>query len=323
VENEPKVSVCVLTYNHAAYIRSCLQSIVDQVLTCAFEVIVSDDCSTDGTREIVKEFGERYPAIVRPVLHPVNIGGTQNFIGIHNLARGRYVAHIDGDDLMLPGKLQRQADFLDANPGCSVVWHKVNLIDDDGGFVPGENYDLSFFPGGIVTLDHAFRLGMIGAHSSMMYRRSVRRTRQADGEVLDMYYTWEYLSGGTGKMLDDVLGSYRVGAAGSVQVRNMIKIQTLIAHHALYYLALMPEQRRNIFVLALISFMVEVKSRRRSAWAFAKLLVESVSLVSPALVFKTISEMQRIHPCSPRGNIDIARFRRTEPAAAPTNVEHV
>jgi glycosyltransferase involved in cell wall biosynthesis len=307
---KPKVSVCVLTYNHDRYVRPCLQSIVDQVTDFAFEVIVADDCSTDGTRAIVKEYGERYPGVVKPILRPVNIGGTRNFIEMHNAADAPYVAHIDGDDLMLPGKLQKQVEFLDASPDFAVVWHRVNLFDDNGGFVPGENYDLSFFPDGVVTLEHALRLGTVGAHSSVMYRRSARKTRQADFEVLDLFYAWEFLSWGKGKILDDVLGSYRVSAQNSIQIKNLANIQKMIAHHARYYLNLMPEQRRNIFVLALINFMVDAKNLRTTAWSFAKLAIESAGLVSPLLILRTISEMRRIPPCSPVGSVHIARSRR-------------
>src|SRR5260370_11476331 len=81
-----------------------------------------------------------------------------------------------------------------------------------------------------------------------------------------------------------------------------------------YYLDLMPRQRRNIFVLALINFMVDVKNLRRTAWSFASLAVESASMVSPMLILRTISERRRIPPCSPAGSIHIARARREDPA---------
>ena len=251
----------MLTYNQVRYIRECLESIVDQETDFAFEVIVADDGSTDGTREIVREFGERYPEVVKPVLRPRNIGGTRNYIETHNGAKATYVAHMDGDDVMFPGKLQKQVEFLDANAEFSLVWHRVNLFDDQGGVVLGKAYDLSFFPNGIVTLEHAMRLGSIAAHSSLMYRRSARKTRQTDFETLDLFYTWEYLAAGRGKILDDVLGGYRVSAQGSAQSKGIVHIQKINAHHAGYFLKLMPEQRRNIFVFVLVNFMVDVKNR--------------------------------------------------------------
>ena len=62
-EKTPKVSVCVITFNHEKYIRQCLQSIVDQETNFDFEVIVGDDCSKDGTREVVQEFAGKYLTI--------------------------------------------------------------------------------------------------------------------------------------------------------------------------------------------------------------------------------------------------------------------
>jgi glycosyltransferase involved in cell wall biosynthesis len=306
---ERRVSVCVLTYNHARYIRDCLQSIVEQDTDFAFEIIVSDDCSTDGTSAIVNEFADRFPDLFRPVLRPRNIGGTQNFIELHNLANAPYVAHIDGDDLMLPGKLQKQVDFLDANPDFSVVWHRVNLFDDAGGFVSGENYDLSFFPDGVVTVGHALRIGSVAAHSSIMYRKCHRKTTHANFEVLDMFYTWEYLSGGRGKILNEVLGSYRVAAQGSAQLKSLALVQKITVHHIDYFLHRLPEQRRNIFVLSFLNLLFDVRHWRGTAWSFARLTIQSASFVSPLLILRTIVEKRRLPPCSPMGVHDIARMR--------------
>jgi glycosyltransferase involved in cell wall biosynthesis len=307
---KPKVSVCVITYNHQRYIRDCLQSIVNQATDFAFEVIVADDCSTDATPSIVREFAICYPDVVKPVLRTVNIGGSKNYLNVHNLATGTYVAHVDGDDLMLPGKLQRQAEFLDANPEFSAVWHRINLFDDHGGFVPGEDYDLSFFPNGVISLEHALRLGYVGAHSSLMYRRGNRKTFDADFEVLDLFFTWEYLSSGRGKMLDDVLGSYRVAAQDSVQLKNIEMVKRLIVHHGRYYLSRMPEQRRNIFVLAVLEFMVDARHFRKTAWSFARLAFDSRSMVSPWLIVKTVIEARRLPPCYPLGRHHIARYQK-------------
>jgi glycosyltransferase involved in cell wall biosynthesis len=133
----PKVSVCVITYNHERYIRQCLQSLVDQRADFAFEVIVGDDCSTDGTAVIVREFIEWYPTIVRGIFQPTNTLGITNNMDVHDAARGEYVAHVDGDDYALPGKLQRQADFLDAHKQSSFVCHRVQRISEDGSRILG------------------------------------------------------------------------------------------------------------------------------------------------------------------------------------------
>ena len=94
----PEVSVCVVTYNQEKYITECLQSVVDQETDFDFEVLVGDDCSTDGTRRIVQEFAEKYPDIIKPILHSKNTGAFHNYVSVHNAAMGKYIAHLDGDD---------------------------------------------------------------------------------------------------------------------------------------------------------------------------------------------------------------------------------
>ena len=79
-EKKPKVSVCVVTYNQEKYIRQCLQSIVDQETDFDFEVIVSDDCSMDGTCAIVQEFVEKYPGMVKPIFHDRNMGALRSVV---------------------------------------------------------------------------------------------------------------------------------------------------------------------------------------------------------------------------------------------------
>jgi glycosyltransferase involved in cell wall biosynthesis len=314
MKTELKVTVCVLTYNQEQYIRSCLQSIVDQHTDFTFDLIVADDCSTDGTSAIVEEFAKLYPNVVKPVLRPVNIGGTNNFVETHNLATGMYVAHIDGDDLMLPGKLQKQVEFLDANPDFTVVWHRINLFDDNGGFVSGEEFDLSFFPNGTATLEHSLRIGNVGAHSAIMYRRRARKTRQVDFEIIDLFYTWEYLSSGKGKILDDVLGSYRVAAKGSMQLKDNSRVARIAARNARYYLHLMPGQRRNIFSFALFCFLSDLKHCRSSIWSSARTAIESLCPVSPIFLLRNYREMQKLaHLALGAGSALLPRSRRKVP----------
>ena len=155
----PKVSVCVITYNQERYIRKCLQSLVEQQTNFDFEIIVGDDCSTDGTQAVVREFVERYPQLVRALVQECNTGGSRNNLEVHAAARGGYVAHVDGDDYALAGKLQAQADVLDRDPACNAVWHRVDYFDDEGGFCSGDTADLSSFENGRVTFSDAIQLG--------------------------------------------------------------------------------------------------------------------------------------------------------------------
>lgn len=293
-EKTPKVSVCVVTYNQEMYIRQCLQSIVDQETDFDFEVIVSDDCSTDGTRAIVREFVSRYPSVVKPIFHEKNIGAYKNFIFVHQQTAGEYVSHCDGDDLFLPGKLQKQFVYLTKHPDCAVVWHRVNFFDDAGNFFPGENYDYSMFDGGIVTLGKALRLGSVAAHSSVMYRKCARKTVNPEFDTLDLFYTWEFLSFGWGVILDDVLGEYRVNSSNAITSSSGCYIKLLYAHHAKHFFVAHPERRRDVFVFALTNLLVDLKNRRKSAIKFFFLVLRTLSLVSPKEFIAHLKEVIKL-----------------------------
>jgi glycosyltransferase involved in cell wall biosynthesis len=294
-ENTPKVTVCVITYNQEKYIRRCLQSIVDQATEFDLEVIVGEDCSTDGTRAIVQEFAERYPGIVKPIYQEKNIrGGVYNFLTVHRAAQGQYVAHIDGDDYALPGKLQAQVDVLDSKLGCTAVWHRVDYFDDAGDFSSGNTADLSQFDSGKVNFDEAIRLGFIGVHSSLMYRRSAREAIQVDQEVLDLYFTWDLLSKGSGYILGEVLGRYRIAASGSLTVSASPQICRLAIKHAAHFLKKYPEQRKNFFIWAITNAIFDVKNGRWTVFDYLMFALKSISFVSPVEILSNLINTRKI-----------------------------
>lgn len=129
-----KVSVCVISYNQENYIAQCLQSLVDQVTNFDFEIIIGDDCSSDKTRDIIRDFSIKHSNIVEN-FHQENIGTVKNILSTYKLAKGKYICHLDGDDYALPGKLQSQFDVLEANPDCNLCTHDVVIVSKDGVLV--------------------------------------------------------------------------------------------------------------------------------------------------------------------------------------------
>lgn len=140
------VSVCVQTYQHANYIRECLNSVLMQQTSFPIEIILGEDESSDGTREICEEYAEKHSDIIRLFLRSrkdviyVNGHATGRYNFIENLktARGKYVALLEGDDYWTdPHKLQKQVDFMDEHPECVVChhWHKYAYPSgNDGAF---------------------------------------------------------------------------------------------------------------------------------------------------------------------------------------------
>jgi glycosyltransferase involved in cell wall biosynthesis len=289
-----KVSVCVVTYNQVHYIDECLRSIISQNTNFKFEVLVSDDGSTDGTREIISQYAKRFPALVLPVFQEKNLGAFRNFVQTHNMARGEYVCHCDGDDRWLPGKLQAQADFLDVNTDFTVVWHRVNLFADSGKFYPGERYDYSMFDDGVVTFSQSLRLGSIASHSSIMYRSSARETRNSTFETLDLYYTWEFLSKGKGKILDHVLGEYRVSSENGVASNCKIKLRKLNVLNSSYFFKKFPHQRKNIFMFSLLNMLIDLKNKRSTAKDFFVLALQSITFIKPSDFYKHVKIARKL-----------------------------
>lgn len=122
------LSVMVITYNHERYIRAALDSIVAQQTTFVMEVVIGEDCSTDGTRAVLLEYQARHPALIRLLLPERNLGVSQNWEATLQACRGKYIALLEGDDYWTsPHKLQKQVDFLEARPDFSLCFHGARV----------------------------------------------------------------------------------------------------------------------------------------------------------------------------------------------------
>ena len=127
------VTVLVVTYNHAAFIETAVRSVLRQETNFDFEIIVSEDCSTDGTRDIVRRLAGEHGDLLRLLLSERNRNDNSVVRRGLEAARGRYVALLDGDDFWTSThKLQRQVEFLDSHPACSSCFHNVNVIYEEG-----------------------------------------------------------------------------------------------------------------------------------------------------------------------------------------------
>lgn len=133
-----EVSVICLAYNHAKYIKETLNSIISQKTDFTFEIVVHDDCSTDGTTEIIKTYEKKYPDLIKPIYEKTNqySQGRDVFIDLSlPYAKGRYIAFCECDDYWMDdSKLQRQYDIMETHPeidmcacGTSEVWADKNI----------------------------------------------------------------------------------------------------------------------------------------------------------------------------------------------------
>ena len=135
--SEITLTALVITYNHERFIEQALDGILMQETDFDYEVIVSEDCSTDRTREIIERVAREHPDRVRLLLSERNLNDNTVLRRGVEAARGRYLALQDGDDVWTAkDKLQKQVAFLESRPDCSMSFHNVRVVYEDGARPP-------------------------------------------------------------------------------------------------------------------------------------------------------------------------------------------
>ena len=128
----PDVSVYMMTYFHEKYARQAIESVLAQKTSYKFELVISDDCSQDGTADILREYAERYPDIIRININESNLGIPTNIFKARTMCRGRYITNLSGDDYWIDEKkIETEARFLDEHPEYSAVACRIELRMDD------------------------------------------------------------------------------------------------------------------------------------------------------------------------------------------------
>ncbi len=134
--NSPEISVLITTYNHRDYINKAVDSVLSQKVNFPYEIIIGDDFSTDGTREILKAYSSKHPNEIKLNLLPERgkgMVGRQNHESSLALCRGKYIAFLDGDDYWTDtGKLQYQHEFLEDNEDYVLCHHDCDSVLTEG-----------------------------------------------------------------------------------------------------------------------------------------------------------------------------------------------
>jgi glycosyltransferase involved in cell wall biosynthesis len=117
------VSVCLITYNQVEFISEAIESILMQRVSFDIEIIIADDFSTDGTRQIIIDYAKK-DLRIKPILRNKNVGAGTNFVEMLAAAKGKYIAYLEGDDYWTDRyKLQKQADFMEQNDDYAICFH--------------------------------------------------------------------------------------------------------------------------------------------------------------------------------------------------------
>lgn len=212
---KPKVTIISLTYNQENYVAKAIESLVMQKTNFSFEIIISDDCSTDGTAKIIQEYAQKYPNIIKPIYREQNMGSIENFIDTMSKIDSEYVALCEGDDYWTdPLKLQKQVDFLDAHLECTICFHKVKVFFQDCSrpdeIFPNKKYR---FNKNILSFNDILRQNFIQTNS-VMYRWQFTDKKIKDifpKDILPCDWFLHILHAQKGKIgfIDEVMADYR------------------------------------------------------------------------------------------------------------------
>lgn len=123
----PLFSVCMVTYNQIGYVKQSIESVLNQIHSYDYEFLISDDCSTDGTQDIIRAYEKNYPNLIKPVYNEQNIGAMKNYFQTLNRCRGKYILFCDGDDFWEPGKVEKQISFMENNKYFDFTYSKMEI----------------------------------------------------------------------------------------------------------------------------------------------------------------------------------------------------
>jgi glycosyltransferase involved in cell wall biosynthesis len=208
---EIKISVSLITYNQEKYIRKCLEGILNQIVDYDFEVLVGQDFSTDGTHEICLEYANKYPNLIRYYPRENNLGMNRNWIQTLSQCKGQYIAICEGDDYWTdPYKLQKQVDFLEANPEYVLCFHKVKILKPDGFLV--DDF-ITKVPEHYETIETLARLGNYIHTPSVVFRNIIKEfPKEFIFSPIGDYFIYMLLAEhGKLKYLKDEMAVYRDG----------------------------------------------------------------------------------------------------------------
>ena len=186
---DPKLSVILITYNHEKYIEKALDSVLSQVTDFPFEIVIGDDCSPDDTKNIIREYRDKYPDIIRIVHREKNTGRpTLNVYGTTMKCRGDYLAYLEGDDYWTDSdKLQKQMDFLNEHPEYIACTHSHKMIDDNGNDITdpeilkiSDMYKWS----GEFTMDDFEKSGFWPGHYASVVSKNIYKNKKHDYTIL-------------------------------------------------------------------------------------------------------------------------------------------
>jgi glycosyltransferase involved in cell wall biosynthesis len=226
----PLVSVMVITYNQKYIINETIESILAEPRYPNLEIVIADDCSTDGSQDSLLQLQQKYPSIIKLVLNKENLGITGNSNAAFFATTGTFVAILGGDDIFLPGKINAQIKLFLNDPNVSISYHAIEIFDDRTGEVLAVTDQKRRLLKKDVY-DIVAKCGIAGA-SSIMVRRSACPEYGFDERlpvVSDWKFSIDVAFKGRVAFLDGIYGRYRKTGSGASERTFQLLDESLLA----------------------------------------------------------------------------------------------
>lgn len=217
------VSINCITYNHEKYISKAIDSFLSQKVNFKFEILIHDDASTDKTVEIVKEYEQKYPDIIKCIYqieNQVSQGKKASLIN-DKRSKGKYIAYCEGDDYWTDtNKLQKQIDYMESNPKCTLCFHNAEIVNDMGKRINKRMIDKSIknriFDAGELAV-----FGFIPTASKVCRSSALKDLPEWYESAIVGDYPNQLITSSRGYAyyFDDVMSVYRSGSFGSSTYR--------------------------------------------------------------------------------------------------------
>ena len=238
MENGYKLSVLLVTYNHEKYIKEAIESILMQNFKYDYEIVVVDDCSTDGSLQILYEYKKIYGDKINILRNEKNLGITKNYQRGFEECKGEYIAVLEGDDYWTsPLNLQKHVDFLDEHKECVLSFNRF-VVDD----IKSKRQNIQPWPINdkyqLVTAADLARDNFIGNFSTCVYRANI--VKKIDNSlynivVYDGMFNIVMAHNGLIAYLPEVMSVYRLHPSGVwTQKTEVDKLENTIEYIEVY-----------------------------------------------------------------------------------------
>lgn len=289
------VSVCSITYNHVGYIRQCLDGFLMQKCNFRYEIIINDDCSIDGTTEILREYETNYRNLITVVYHDENQyrKGLRGMFGrfVFPKAKGKYIALCEGDDYWTdPYKLQKQVDYLESHPNYSMCFHNALEHWEDGrvedrlfSHVEDREYkgEEIFSKWIVPTASVLFRRQIV---ESELYKSVINNKTFIYGDITMFLTCANY-----GKLhgMADAMSVYRKQPGGAVYNYN-VERQKEQAYHELEMYKVFGDRYKNISIQRFSKFAMEAFWCLKANGKIDLKLLLDIAIYSPSTLLHEI-----------------------------------